>query len=145
MGKLFDDKLEVLVIRPKTPTFGYNNFGVKRHIVDVVSGEENDDFNKGSVAPFKRIRIGLRLTDGSSMTIIAEKHCFDKTRDTSAFATFSIDGRMYHISVFFDENDKVNDCTVEEWQGLTEFLDGDDGDGQHLYTTSEGLTFEVTE
>lgn len=64
MGKSFEDRLEVLVSRSRTNTFGYDSFRVEKHILHIVSGEENDNFNEGSVAPFKRIKIALRLTNG---------------------------------------------------------------------------------
>lgn len=130
-----------LRVEVKEEPFNNQKFYGNSYATKVVEDIFNCEYdNREHIAPLG-IKATLKLENGSTMTITAEKNAinYDTYSDgekTNYYTFFHIDNWVYELEVTFINNNLLDNVSVSEWYSNEDFEDGVDAD--KIYSIKSG-------
>lgn len=130
-----------LRVEVKGEPFNNQNFYGNSYSTKVVEDIFHCEYdNREHIAPLG-IKVTLKLENGSTMTITAEKNAINYDTyfhgvKTNYYTFFQVDNRVYELEVMFLYDNLVGNVSVSEWYSHEDFEDGVDAD--KIYSIKSG-------
>ncbi len=129
-----------LRVEVKEEPFNNQKFYGNSYATKVVEDIFNCEYdNRENIAPLG-IKASLKLENGSTMTITAEKNAinydtYSEGEKTNYYTFFHVDNWVYELEVTF-LNNNLDNISVSEWYSNEDFEDGVDAD--KIYSIKSG-------